>query len=222
MKSQYLLAVLSAALAFVASGPASAEIVYRYKGSTVVKYHAGDTVAGTAKNEIFVGTFDAGSASVAGGDGKDSFWAALQLQETFTGGAGPDRFVFGQESSEPYSIDQISDFNRDEGDKIDLRFIDANTKKPGMQTFVYRGSGPFVGPDGYAAAGQLRFADGYLIGDTNGALDEPEFVVKIDGVDALKKSDFIVAQSAAAKAKAKAEQAAWRKVIKKGKATKKK
>ena len=59
-------------------------------------------------------------------------------QDSLEGGIGADRFDFNSASESPSGglIDHILDFNRLEGDKIDLSTIDANVLLQGNQAFA--------------------------------------------------------------------------------------
>jgi Ca2+-binding RTX toxin-like protein len=87
--------------------------------------------------------------------------------DTMFGGGGADTFrFFSVGEAAPLGgafTDYIPDFNEAEGDRNDLRAIDANLLVAGDQAFVPIGVNvPFTG------AGQLRFNGGYLEGDVNG------------------------------------------------------
>ena len=64
-----------------------------------------------------------------------------------TGGTGADRFVFTNSLDSPSagSFDIIHDFSHAEGDKIDLRGIDANLSPRGNQAFTFIGTKAFSG-----------------------------------------------------------------------------
>jgi Ca2+-binding RTX toxin-like protein len=164
-------------------------------GKTWISYDENDTtVVGTDGRDRFIGGWGrSNTVTVRGEGGNDLFLAGEQMEEIFHGGPGADRWVFRAETSDQFQTDTIMDFNVAEGDKIDLRFIDANTKLPGHQSFRFIGSQPFQGTSGtYAAAGQLRVADGVLEGDTNGAFGEPELIVKLNNVSSLPRSALLL------------------------------
>jgi hypothetical protein len=83
----------------------------------------------------------------------------------------------------------IADFHSGQ-DRIDLRGIDANATRKGNQAFTWAGAdGPFLHPKESAAflkagftgqAGQLRYAHGLLMGDTDGD-GRADFQIKIVG-----------------------------------------
>ena len=83
--------------------------------------------------------------------------------------------------------DTILDFDRAEGDEIDLTAIDAK-KGNGNQEFE------FIGKKGFHdKKGELRYkvkdGDAYVEGDTDGN-GKADFAIVIDGVSKLKEADF--------------------------------
>jgi Ca2+-binding RTX toxin-like protein len=79
---------------------------------------------------------DAGDDQLMGEGGNDVFYGGAG-KDTLTGGAGGDRFMFQAISdSTAVSKDRIVDFNAAEGDRIDLRAIDANAALDGDQAFA--------------------------------------------------------------------------------------
>lgn len=188
-------------------------------GYTVIHYDSGKTVwKGTLGRDLFWGSMDAHSTTLygdprgsAGGD--DVFIPADQLVETMYGGPGADTWVMLPNGSDGLYVDTVRDFDAAKGDRIDVSMMDANTKKPGHQAFKYIGEKPsFEGTTGTAAAGQLRFWDGYLIGETSGIVpSDPDdltdhvLVLRLDGVDSLEESSLILKSTKAeAKKKVKA------------------
>jgi Ca2+-binding RTX toxin-like protein len=108
------------------------------------------------------------------------------------GGTGADRFVFAKSIDSPSgaSADVIDDFNRGEGDKIDLRGIDADMSKPGNQAFT------FIGTHAITARGQLQIQDSgdggfFVVGNVIGSTTF-DFVIKVEDVASLIKGDFLL------------------------------
>lgn len=138
-----------------------------------------DRLYGDAGNDSLKG--EAGKDWIIGGLGRDKMW----------GGAGRDVFDFNsvKESKVGSQRDVIYDFKSGQ-DRIDLRDIDANELRKGNQKFSWTGSdGPFLYPKESAAflkagftgeAGQLRYANGILMGDTDGDR-KADFQIKILG-----------------------------------------
>ena len=109
-------------------------------------------------------------------------------RDMLIGGAGADRFVFKSvvEAGKGNAGDDIRDFSRAQGDKIDLSGIDAMTNKAGDQAFSFIGSKGFSGD-----AGELRYAKGHLYGDVNG--DKiADFDIHLVNSHALNGTHFIL------------------------------
>jgi Ca2+-binding RTX toxin-like protein len=146
------------------------------------KAFAGDDVFfGSKAADVFEG-FD-GNDRVTGGLGSDKLY----------GGAGSDTFVFKSYKDSTVAKsgqDTIYDFSRSEKDKIDLRALDANTKKGGNQAFSFIGRKEFQDK-----AGELRIEKakgGTLVsGDVNGD-GKADFAILLKGVSTLAKGDFFL------------------------------
>ena len=86
--------------------------------------------------------------------------------------------------------DIITDFSRAEGDRINLRQVDANADVGGDQNFAFIGDAAFSG-----AAGELRYAHAqgntYIEGDTNGD-GSADFMIRLDGMHVVDAADFVV------------------------------
>jgi serralysin len=100
-------------------------------------------------------------------------------RDVMTGAAGPDVYQFMRASdSTRAAFDDITGFSSAEGDRIDLRAIDANTSVAGDQAFAFIGPNTFTG-----VAGQLRMnsagSEWYLDGDVDGDR-VADFRVRID------------------------------------------
>lgn len=110
-----------------------------------------------------------GNDTLIGGAGRDDL----------TGGGGNDRFVF--------TTLELGDIIRDfaPGDKIDLSAIDARNGGAN-DAFVFIGSAAFE-----SVAGQLRYSDGLLSGDTNGD-GLADFTVQLTNNAALTTGDFFL------------------------------
>jgi len=90
-----------------------------------------------------------GNDTLIGGHGDDLLWGHGGA-DSLTGGAGNDTFVYTDVTESGGSaIDTITDF--DQGDRIDLSQIDADTSQAGDQSFA------FIGSDAFGHhAGELR------------------------------------------------------------------
>ncbi|MEY4254863.1 MAG: hypothetical protein RLZZ141_90 [Pseudomonadota bacterium] len=94
-------------------------------------------ISGTGNdlNNIILG--NAGANVLSGGAGKD-FLTGGGGKDTLTGGAGADAFIFtALTDSTLAALDLITDFNRADGDYIDLSRIDANSALAGDQAFSF-------------------------------------------------------------------------------------
>jgi Ca2+-binding RTX toxin-like protein len=134
---------------------------------------------------------DEGLDVLIGGDGDDTLYGGGD-RDVLRGGEGADGFVFreGETGGSAPTADRIADFDGAEGDRIDLRRIDASFSGAGDQAFDFIGDADFSG-----TAGELRaFADGgftYVEGDRNGD-GAADIVLCLTGERALAATDFIV------------------------------
>ena len=102
-------------------------------------------------------------------------------------GAGADRFDFNsiKETGNLRKYDRIVDFKRKQ-DKIDLSDIDARSGKKGDQALDFIDGAKF-----HRKAGELRYDDGVLAGDTNGD-GRADFKIDVARSPNLSDSDFIL------------------------------
>jgi Ca2+-binding RTX toxin-like protein len=155
----------------------------------------GDTLTGNAgANKIWGG---AGHDLIQGGGGADKLYGEAGNDtlvggagaDVLSGGAGKDVFQFGATNeigTTTAACDLIADFTRGQ-DRLDLSAIDANTTVAGNDAFVLLGAGA----TGFTAAGQLRFANGVLYGNTDADLTTVEFALQLTGVRGFSVADFI-------------------------------
>jgi 6-phosphogluconolactonase (cycloisomerase 2 family) len=136
----------------------------------------GDHIFGDVGDDLLSGL--RGNDRIDGGDGQD----------TLIGGKGRDIFDFNQatESAVGVNRDVILDFHHAQHDKIDLQSIDANDNIGLNQAFKFIGAAPFTGH-----AGQLRFKNHVLQGDTDGD-GAADFEIRVPHVAELVKGDFIL------------------------------
>lgn len=117
-----------------------------------------ENVIGTASNDRIAGT--SGANVLEAGRGFDEM----------TGRGGADRFVFRSVQDAVASneaTDLIMDFSAAQGDRIDLRPIDAQARVTGNQAFTFIGAAEFGGRQGQLRAERLQ--DGTLLElDVNG------------------------------------------------------
>ena len=140
-----------------------------------------DRIAGREGNDRLIG--GAGNDTLTGGKGAD----------VLHGSAGADIFVFRSITDSTVSAsgrDTIGDFSRKQGDRIDLKGIDADTTIDGDQAFG------FIATQGFhKKAGELRYeikgGDTYLFGDVNGD-GKADFSIRAEGGIAFTKYDFIL------------------------------
>jgi len=145
-----------------------------------------DTLDGGGGNDVLNGLD--GNDLLLGGIGNDSLTGGSG-QDTLTGGTGADRFVFKSDADSglgPLQRDLIVDFNAAEGDKIDVRLIDANPVVPGIQAWTYV-AGDFTG-----VAGQLRFdaTEHLLLFDRDGG-GQADFQIALPGVTAFSQTNLV-------------------------------
>jgi hypothetical protein len=118
---------------------------------------------------------------IEGGLGADKIW----------GGKGADTFVFKSVKASGVTAktrDTIHDFSAAEGDKIDLKAIDANLKARGDQAFKFIAKQAF-----HKTASELRFekmSGGVLVqGDVNGD-GKADFSIAVKGLSSITKGYF--------------------------------
>jgi len=177
-----------------------------------------DRIAGGAGNDVLRGAD--GNDRLTGADGNDTLHGGGGERVVLVGGADDDRLIasasdaqalvydgysvlFGGNGSDSFvfadpttynsqgRLDaRIADFDRSEGDRIDLSPITAVRNAGAASAFHFIGDAVFSG-----IAGELRAVvvgdRTYLYGDTNGDLT-PELVVRIDGATDLTAADFIL------------------------------
>jgi serralysin len=159
--------------------------------ANVIDGNAGaNTLSGMAGNDRLYG--HDGADALIGGDGNDRLDGGA-ARDRMTGGSGADLFVFddgdfaGMTGS---AADQITDFNRTERDRIDLRSVDANGGVSGDQAFAFVGTAAFTG-----TAGELRYQQisggTFVQGDLDGD-GSADFWIRLDGLHALTAGDFVL------------------------------
>jgi Ca2+-binding RTX toxin-like protein len=137
-----------------------------------------------------------GNDTMVGGAGFDFFYHD-EGGDVMTGGTGPDWFLFQSVDDLGGATvdlaDRITDFNQSEFDKIQLRFLDANTTAPGIQAFQWLGTDPLGGTtDGRGALWYANVSGNtHVFGDytADGVAD---FMIVLNGTITLTASDFIL------------------------------
>ncbi|MCT7667063.1 M10 family metallopeptidase C-terminal domain-containing protein [Shinella kummerowiae] len=166
------------------------DIQHLYSIEAVILGAGNDVLRGDAGANVVWG--NGGNDNINGGAGADRLSGGAGADK-LTGGLGADQFIFSSVSDSTLSTsgrDFIVDFNRSQGDKIDLSAIDANTTVAGNQAFT------FVGEKAFShKAGELRYTnangDTYLHGDANGD-GTIDFSVRLDTTIEFAKGDFIL------------------------------
>ncbi|WP_096788054.1 M10 family metallopeptidase C-terminal domain-containing protein [Rhodobacter sp. CZR27] len=138
---------------------------------------------------------EGGKDHLVGGNGADTLIGG-QADDTLVGGAGRDRLT-GQAGADVFVFASIADAGRGAGsdvivdfargaDRIDLSAMDANAAQPGNQDFTLVGARAFSG-----VAGELRFADGAVMGDVDGD-GRADFRILVSGAGTLGGGDFVL------------------------------
>jgi Ca2+-binding RTX toxin-like protein len=160
----------------VLDGDAGDNLFYAGNGADTVHGDAGDDqLFGGGDNDWLYG--GAGADELRGETGNDRLEGGLGT-DFLTGGYGADTFVWSAtDETLPglWSSDRVLDFNRAEGDRLDLHLIDADVDAPGNQAFQFIGTAEFSG-----APGELRYVDtfqGTIIEmNTNGSPDAEAWI----------------------------------------------
>ena len=142
--------------------------------------NGGDVIWGEGGNDLLRG--DDGNDTLRGGQGLDML----------TGGIGADRFDFrltGDSAPDLATQDIITDFNAAEGDRIDLRAIDAAEELAGNQDF-HLISGNFSGTAGEIGL-VAQGADLMVMADTDGD-GLADFVLLLTDLATLTAVDFLL------------------------------
>ncbi len=147
--------------------------------------NVGDTIFGSNVANVLRGL--GGDDALAGRGGNDVLVGGFGM-DLLQGDAGADIFDFNfrTETAVGARRDVILDFDHIEGDRIDLRDIDANIGRTGNQAFT------FIGGDAFnERAGELRFKSGIVSGDINGD-GRADFQIEVRGESNLVKADFLL------------------------------
>ncbi|MBX7539722.1 reprolysin-like metallopeptidase [Qipengyuania sphaerica] len=140
-------------------------------------------------DQVYGGT---GNDTLDGGDGNDRLYGE-KGSDTMTGGAGADSFIFmdAAELGTRLAIaDIITDFSQSDGDRINLRNVDADSTAEGDQNFAFIGTSAFS-----QTAGELRYfqtSTSTIVEmdvDGDGVAD---LYIRLDGQMDLSAGDFIL------------------------------
>lgn len=168
-----------------------ADTIYGQGGDdTLLGGAGGDSMFGGTGSDLIEG--QAGADFLNGNDGADRLYGGTGA-DTFYGGNGADHFVFATLAASTFGAagrDVIGDFRAAQGDRIDLRGMDADSNQAGNQAFRFIGDAAFTGQ-----AGQLHYqnvAGGVLIlGDVNGDR-VADFAVLLDDPIVPTESFFLL------------------------------
>ena len=155
-----------------------------YTSNQLVGLEGADTIIGGAGAESIIGDAGGNFPGVPFNEFLTGTWTG---KDTLTGGGGADRFMFANvfDSTVGTGRDVITDFVRG-ADKVDLSAMDAQTAAgTANDTFA------FIAGTSFTAAGQVRFANGILYGNTD-ADTSAEFEIALTGITTLAASDFVL------------------------------
>jgi len=161
------------------------------RGNDVLKGRGGDdTLHGGAGNDILMG--GSGKDRLYGGDGNDTLSGGAGV-DVLTGGKGRDVFVFEKLSymGGRNSHDRITDFGRH--DRIDLRGLDADLTRPGIQKPKFLGNSDGDHLFKYGKAGTFYFntSSHKLIFEANGD-GMGDYAIILSNVSSMKAAYFIL------------------------------
>jgi Ca2+-binding RTX toxin-like protein len=149
-----------------------------------------DSMFGGFGNDLLNG--GVGNDYLDGGVGNDKLIGGPGV-DTMAGGFGADSFIFQSTFDSPPAFfeDRILDFNRFQGDRIDLSAIDANTGVFGNQAFTFVGFDPTPGTGqvGFSVVGGQTFVQ--VNTDADAAI-EMQFKVSGPGVPGMLAGDFVL------------------------------
>jgi serralysin len=154
--------------------------------ANVLKGLAGsDLLEGLGGNDTLEG--GSGADDLYGGSGHDVLRGGTGI-DYLNGGTGEDTFDFNSigESGVGSKRDVIADFHRSEFDIVDLSTIDANELISSNQKFTFIGGQSF-----HDKAGELRFSNGVISGDTDGD-GVSDFQIKMNNVTKMYADDFFL------------------------------
>jgi Ca2+-binding RTX toxin-like protein len=151
-----------------------------FNGNDLINGNGGnDWLEGWASSDTLKG--DSGNDTLVGGTGKDNLY----------GGSGRDYFDFDKISESGITTatrDVIKDFSKSQGDKIDLRTIDAKSGGTSNDQFSFVGKAPAEG----SGSGKLWYANGVLYGSTDSdKAAEFSIEVTLTGISVSNATDYI-------------------------------
>lgn len=160
---------------------------------TVIGDNGNNKLWGMDGNDVLDGR--GGKDKLYGGNGNDNLYGGGKADmltggrgnDRLEGGSGSDTFIFEKVSDSKVGSnrDVITDFKQSEHDQIDLHKIDA-ISGGSDDAFTFIGTDAFSG-----TAGELRFKNGILAGDTDGD-GKANFEIRVDNHSTLQDTDFIL------------------------------
>ncbi|MDP5308534.1 calcium-binding protein [Paracoccus spongiarum] len=142
-------------------------------------------LVGGRQNDLLSGNHE--DNRLSGGAGRDTLVGGAGA-DSLIGGAAADSFRFTSDVDS--RADGILDFSRTQGDRIDLRGIDADESRGGDQNFAFLGARRFSGDEGelraVRSAGQTT-----ITGDTDGDR-RADFIVILDDPLTMLERDFVL------------------------------
>ena len=97
-------------------------------------------------------------------------------------------FSASTETTVGTSRDVITDFSAEQGDKIDLSLIDANTTLSDNQAFL----SSILSGGVFTQVGQLMFQSGILSGNTDSNFATAEFEIALSGITLLQPASLVL------------------------------
>jgi Ca2+-binding RTX toxin-like protein len=158
------------------------------KANVLIGTYAEDTLKGFGGNDTLRGL--ASDDNIDGGSGNDIITGGAG-SDVLTGGPGRDTFVYTDISDSTQDVlDFIVDFFRNQGDRVSLNAIDANTTRTNDQAFSFIGTGEFSN-----VPGQLKYyhdqGSTFVTGDVHGD-GVGDFLIQLVGQHTLTANDFIL------------------------------
>ena len=161
------------------------------RGEVLLGTEGPDLMRGFGGNDTLRGF--GGADQLFGGAGNDVLYGKGGI-DRLQGDAGADRFAFRLPSDAPVGgpgYDEILDFSRYQGDRIDLREIDADVSAGGNQAFRFIGDAPFTRA-GQVHAEATTDGDFLVSGNVDRDLDADFAFVVHTGVAKLVATDFLL------------------------------
>ncbi len=158
------------------------------RAAVVVGSIANDLIIGEGPRQELLGEFGndrliSGGSNVllSGGVGNDLLQGGAG-EQSFKGGLNADFFSFTEADAQPGVIDRILDFTAIEGDRLGINAVLGITNSLAGQGWTYIDSANFSG-----VAGELRFVNGLLQGDTDGNRIA-NLQIQLDGINTFSPS----------------------------------